>query len=406
LRVCDRRTEVDESWDASATCHNCGALGMSIFYELEDVPVNSCLLLPSREAALAFPKGRIRLGFCESCGFISNVLFDPALVEYSGRYEETQGFSPRFAAFARDLASRLIERYDLRDRDILEIGCGKGEFLALLCELGGNRGIGIDPSYVDSRLRSEAAGRMRFITDFYSESYSHLTADFVCCRHTLEHIQPTQEFLRMVRRSLGDRWDTTVFFEVPDVRRVLRELAFWDIYYEHCSYFTPGSLARLFRSCEFDVLALARDFDDQYLLIDARPGNGSAGSVSEHEDDLEELARDVASFKEKYVSAVAGWKRDLQRIRERGQRAVIWGSGSKAVAYLTTLQVGEEIEFVVDINPFKQGMYLAGSGHKVLSPDALRDYRPDVVIVMNPIYCDEIGRDLDRMGVSAQLITL
>ncbi len=406
MRVCDRRTGVDESWDASATCHNCGALGMSIFYELEGVPVNSCLLLPSREAALAFPKGRIRLGFCESCGFISNVLFDPALVEYSGRYEETQGFSPRFAAFARDLAGRLIERYDLRDRDILEIGCGKGEFLALLCELGGNRGIGIDPSYVDSRLHSEAAGRMRFITDFYSERYSHLTADFVCCRHTLEHIQPTQDFLRMVRRSLKDRWDTTVFFEVPDVRRVLRELAFWDIYYEHCSYFTLGSLARLFRSCDFDVLALARDFDDQYLLIDARPSNGSVGSVSEHEDDPEELARDVTSFKRRYVSALAGWKRDLQRIRERGQRAVIWGSGSKAVAYLTTLQVGEEIEFLVDINPFKQGMYLAGSGHKVLSPDALRGYRPDVVIVMNPVYCDEIQRDLDRMGVSAELITL
>jgi hypothetical protein len=210
----------------------------------------------------------------------------------------------------------------------------------------------------------------------------------------------------MVRRSLGDRWDTIVFFEVPDVRRVLREFAFWDIYYEHCSYFTSGSLARLFRSCGFDVLALAKDFDDQYLLIDARPGNDSAGSISEQENDLEELARDVTSFGEKLAGAVSGWKRDLQRIRERGQRAVIWGSGSKAVAYLTTLQIGEEIEFLVDVNPFKQGMYLAGTGHKVLSPDTLRDYRPDVVIVMNPIYRDEIRRDLDRMGVSPQLITV
>jgi len=64
---------------------------------------------------------------------------------------------------------------------------------------------------------------------------------------TLEHIADTADFIKMVRGSLQDSPSTDVFFQVPDVLRVLEEEAFWDIYYEHCSYFSIGSLARLFR---------------------------------------------------------------------------------------------------------------------------------------------------------------
>ncbi len=398
--------DLGEGRDGLAMCPSCGAAAMSSFYWMGNAPVHSCLLMPSREVALAFPKAEIELGFCDSCGFISNLRFEPDKLAYSVSYEETQGFSPCYRTFAHDLASSLIDRYGLRGKDIVEIGCGKGEFLALLCELGGNRGIGIDPSYVEGRLQSEAISRMRFINDFYSEKYAQLAADFLCCRHTLEHIGPVREFLGIVRRSLGDRRDTVVFFEVPDTVRILRELAFWDIYYEHCSYFTLGSLSRLFRSCGFDLLDLTTGFDGQYLLIEARVADGPSSPVFEVEHDLEQVARDVRFFQEHYANKIAQWKADLQHIREVGRRPVLWGSGSKAIAYLTTLQVRDEIEFVVDINPFKHDMYLAGTGHKIVPPEFLKRYRPDVVIAMNPIYRDEIRRDLAALGIEADLVAV
>lgn len=362
--------------------------------------------MPTRRAALEYPKKDLRLGFCQSCGFIQNTIFDPRVHEYSSRYEETQGFSPRFNQFAQDLVRRLIERYDLHDKDVLEIGCGKGEFLVLLCEMGKNRGIGLDPSYIEERTTSEAASRITFIQDFYSEKYTHLTADLICCRHTLEHIQPTQQFVQMVRNVIGNRSDIIVFFELPDMSRVLKEQAFWDIYYEHCSYFSLGSLARLFRSCGFEVLDLAKDFDDQYLLIEARIANGSAARVFESENDLDELAQDVRRFQEDLPVKLQAWKNDVAKIQARGQRAVLWGSGSKAVAYLTTLGISQEIEYIVDINPYKHGKYMAGTGHEIVPPHFLKEYRPDVVIVMNPIYCDEIQHDLDRMGITADLVAV
>ena len=391
---------------ADEQCHSCGSHEILPFYQVDNIPAHSCLLMPSRQAALEYPKKDLCLGFCQSCGFIQNTLFDPKVHEYSPLYEETQGFSPRFNQFAQDLAQRLIERYDLHNKDVLEIGCGKGEFLVLLCEMGKNRGIGLDPGYIKERTTSEAASRITFIQDFYSEKYTHLTADFICCRHTLEHIQPTRQFVQMVRNVIGNRSDIIVFFELPDMSRILKEQAFWDIYYEHCSYFSLGSLARLFRLCGFEVLDLAKDFDDQYLLIEARIASGSAGRVFESENDLDELAQDVRQFQKDLPVKVQAWKNDLAKIQARGQRAVIWGSGSKAVSYLTTLGIGKEIEYIVDINPYKHGKYMAGTGHEIVAPHFLKEYRPDVVIVMNPIYCDEIQHDLEQMGVFAELIAV
>jgi hypothetical protein len=84
----------------------------------------------------------------------------------------------------------------------------------------------------------------------------------------------------------------------------------------------------------------------------------------------------------------------------------LWGSGSKAVAFLTTLGVTDEVGAVVDVNPFKHGKYLAGSGHVIVPPEHLRDYRPDVVIAMNPAYCEEIQRELDRLGAGGELMSV
>jgi hypothetical protein len=104
---------------------SCGSTDVEVFHQEAGVPVNSCLLLASEAEARAFPRGAIRLGFCHACGFIANTAFDRALAEYSTRYEETQGFSPRFQRFADDLDHRLVDPFDLHDKDILEIGCGK-----------------------------------------------------------------------------------------------------------------------------------------------------------------------------------------------------------------------------------------------------------------------------------------
>lgn len=385
-------------------CPNCNASGMDVFYEVKDIPGHSCLMLDDRQAALEYPKRNLSLGFCRACGFISNVIFDAHVLEYSARYEEQQSFSPRFRAFQTELIARLIAQYDVRDKDVVEIGCGKGDFLVELCEAGRNRGVGIDPACDPERMQGRGDGRVHFIRDFYSERCSEMPCDFLCCRHTLEHMHPTNEFVGLTRKVVGDRSDMIVFFEVPAVERVLGEAAFWDIYYEHCSYFSLGSLARVFRANRFEIIELATDFDDQYLLIVARPVDKPTAPLLPEEDDLEQITHDVADFSVKVMDRISTWRSRVIAFREGGKRIAVWGSGSKCVAFLSTVGVAGEIETVVDINPYRHGKWLPGSGKQVAAPESLRGTPADVVLVMNPIYCEEIRRDLDAMGVSADLV--
>lgn len=395
------RARVDRD---ATSCPNCLADGLQPFYEARGLPAHSVLLMHDRAEARLYPRGDLRLAFCPGCGFITNVLFDVALNEYSPEYEETQHCSPHFDRWARQLVDRLVRDYDLTGKRILEIGCGKGEFLALLCEAGNSRGVGIDPSCMPERLQGRGVPGVTFIRDVYSEQYAHLPADVVCCRHTLEHIQPTHDFMRMIRGAIGGRLDTLVFFEVPDMARVLRERAFWDIYYEHCSYFTAGALARLFRATGFELLELVRDYGDQYLWVMARPLEDPPSTRFPLEEELDDLQRQVAAFAARCSGDIARWRTRIQEFARAGRRPVIWGAGSKCVAFVTTLGLDGEVEYVVDINPRKVGKYLPGSGHPVVGPEFLASYRPGVVIAMNPVYRDEIEAALRAMRVRAEIL--
>ena len=389
-------------------CPACGSVGMSVFYEVEKVPVNSVLLVINRDEALNFQTGNITLAVCPACGFISNIAFDEALTQYTARYEATQGYSPTFNKFHQALAQDLIERYDLRGKDLIEIGCDKGDFITMLCELGENRGVGFDPAYVPGRHPSPAAERLTFIPNFYSEKYTDYRADFICCKMTLEHIPNVGEFISTVRRSIGANHESVVFFQIPNARYVLCDVAFWDIYYEHCSYFTKGSLARLFRRNGFEGRDLWTAYDDQYLMIEARPvaATSGAGALADEESPAETMQM-VDYFVEHYEAKRNEWRRKLEEMKSAGQKVVLWGGGSKGVAFLTTLnQSLDDIAYAVDINPIKTGTFMAGTGQEIVSPAFLVDYKPDVVIIMNPVYLDEITRDLHALGLAPVIYTL
>ncbi len=390
------------------TCPGCETGSMEVFHKINSVPANSCILLASRQDALDYPRGDIQLGFCSSCGFISNVAFDGKLTEYSTRYEETQGFSPTFNNFHKLLAQRLIDTYDLREKDIIEIGCGKGEFLMLLCELGNNRGVGFDPGFRRDRVDESVYQRINFIQDFYTEAYAAYQADLLCCKMTLEHIHLTAAFLRTVRRSIGDRLRTLVFFQIPEATRIFKNCAFEDIYYEHCSYFTPGSLARLFHHCGFNVIKLRTEYGDQYLTIEARPADRIPTNDNQlaEESDLKDVLHYVNGFHAKFEAKRQRWQHQLDEFVRKGKNIVLWGSGSKAVAFLTTLKIPSSLEYVVDINPNRIGYYMSGTGQKIVSPEFLIDYKPDTVIVMNPMYCEEISADLALMGLNPEIMAL
>lgn len=107
----------------------------------------------------------------------------------------------------------------------------------------------------------------------------------------LEHIWDEWNSFPLFDRPSAAR--SRLFSELPDVTRILREVAFWDVYYEHCSYFSAGSLARLFTTKEFDVTEVFLALDDQYLLLYADPSEGALPLVPDNDDYPQCMGQDV-----------------------------------------------------------------------------------------------------------------
>jgi len=387
-------------------CPSCGGSALQNIYRVRDIPIHSCVLLDTREEALQFPRRDLNLAFCSDCGFAFNSIFDDTVMGYSTNFEESQHFSSTFNSFAKELARDIARKTDLKGKHVLEIGCGKGEFLLELCALDESTGLGIDPGYREDRVAWKGSDKVDFIVDFFGPEHKELDADIVLCRHTLEHISPVSEFVADIREMIGDRKDVTVFFETPDVERVLAEGAFWDIYYEHCSYFSAGTHSRLFRRHGFEVTELDLVYDRQYIIQYALPAENGSTAHLPLENDLGDMKRSAATFSERVAAVETHWRDMISNAFAEGKHVAIWGGGSKGVSFLTTLGLANEVRSVVDINPYKQGKFLPGCGHRVIAPQALVSDPPDIVIVMNRVYVDEISKQLSELGINADVVAV
>lgn len=386
------------------TCPACGSEALAEIYCVPSIPVQSCILLDSEEEARNFPRGPLLLKFCNDCGLVFNAVFDLEQVDYASTTEESQHFSGTFNRFAKELAAEVASLYDLKGKKTLEIGCGKGEFLQELAEQTGTLGLGVDPGFIPERLPGTEGHEIHFQREYFDPETIKDVPDFVVCRHTLEHIPEVGRFMAEIVQVIRDRENVGIFFETPDVRRVLDEGAFWDIYYEHCSYFTLGSHARLFRRAGMDVIKLYLAYDDQYIIQYAQPTAG--GAVLDNENDLDALRALAHAFPAKVAETRRYWTEFVRSRHANGKQVAIWGGGSKGVSFLTTNDLGPEVSQVIDINPFKQGRYLPGTGHLVSAPESLKEAPPDTVIVMNPVYVSEIGYDLAKMGLDPELVAV
>lgn len=385
-------------------CLNCQNTKVEFFFTLKDAPVQSMVSIKSFEEAISIPKKDITLAFCNNCGFIFNSSFDDSYDFYTKGYEDQQGFSQTWISFITGITEKFIDKYGIRDKNIIEIGCGKGDFLQLICKLGNNRGIGIDPAYVPGKL--DYNPNLKFIREFYSEKHEDLPADVIVCRHTMEHIYDNRKFVKTIRKAVKNNKDVIVFIEVPNIVRILKINAFWDIYYEHCSYFSQGSIARLFRMNHFEVLDTYLEYDNQYLFLEARPSEEIHNYVGLKEESVKQLKKFVDEFVSETNDELDKWRKFLLQMKDENKKVVIWGGGSKSVGFLTHFNHLKVVKHVVDINPNLQGNYIPGIGIQYVNSAFLRTYKPDAVIIMNGVYKNEISKLINEMDIDPQLFCL
>jgi SAM-dependent methyltransferase len=291
----------------------------------------------------------------------------------------------------------------LREKVILEIGCGAGEFLSLLCRLGNNRGIGFDSAYVDGRSDTRAGKGITFVTNIDWESYGD-ACDLVCCRHVLEHVSNPIRFMRGIRAALSKKPEAKAFIEVPNGLFTFEKTGIWDVIYPHCFYYSASSLLTLFRTSGLHVTRLEEAFGGQYLCVEATLSSRQMGL--EAEIGIPVPIKDaIVDFQRNYQERVEEIREAIKPLRA-SKSAIVWGASAKAVMFLNKFRAEQVCDYVVDINPHKQGKFIPGTGQEIVPPEFLKAYRPEVVIVLNPNYREEIELQVERLGLQPRFMVM
>lgn len=410
---------------SSRKCPCCGGRDLR-----EGVFVRRCTpalnnrLHPDRDSALAAPAGPLELAQCRSCGHAFNAAFDPALADYGEGYNSGRSVSPAYRAHLEATARFLVSHAGTLSGGplrVLELGCGDGVFLDLLAQRG-MKAVGYDPALPERAVNiadfpgeadpqehcgdgvpgasgqhspgfPEDCSVPECVRGLFEPARDCGRYDVLVLRHVLEHIPDPGAFLAPLLSSPGLR-EALVYIEVPDFAWIAERGAFYDLTYEHCGYFSEGSLVRLLNGLGLTGRGLTRGYAGQYLMGVFSPGE--ADGAGEPPPRGAASGRDFAAERERLVHEVF-----------RGGPVCLWGASGKGVTFAADLppEFLPRVAAVVDADPSRQGLHLPVTGLAVRSPESLRELPgPLRVAVMNPVYREEIADRIKGMGLTAELI--
>jgi SAM-dependent methyltransferase len=387
-------------------CPVCASDTLLPLFQAEQVPVFCNVQWSDREQARRAPQATLEIVACTACGHAFNAAFDPGRVPYSPAYDNSQHFSATFREYATRLADRLIDTYGIRQKSVVDIGCGRGDLLMLMAQRGRNRGFGFDPS-VDPATTEALKADVTLSREYFAREHAtDLAPALVCCRHVLEHVFDPLQFLVSLRYSLAGAGAPLLYLEVPSGEHLLRSAGLWDYIYEHYSYFSRNSLEIVLRAAGFEALRIDEDFGGQFLCAEARPMAGSREAPTVRGPVIDSV--DITVAAKRMRAKISGWREWAESLSASGRTATIWGAGSKGVMFLNLLGLSapDPVDFAIDQNPNKSNRYIAVSGQVILAPEALARRDVDEVVVMNPIYRDEILTRLGTVGSRAAITTV
>ena len=384
-------------------CNVCGHADLQDLVTLTQIPVYCNTLFDSEEAAKSILKADLDIKYCNHCDHIFNGAFNADHIDYMANYDASLDYSPHFQKYAKKLAEKLISAHKLVNKTVIEIACGQGAFLNRLAEMADNRYVGYDPSF-DNRIKLNPRVKIRAEYFGEKETTDKIDAadveqgDLVICRHALEHIGQPRGMIKNIADSHHDRPSLDAYFEVPNALFLVRDLSIWDFIYEHVSYFSPRSLCYLFEMVGFSLNECYEAYDGQFLSLHASLGKDEKPGLDSSR--LEGSLEFIQPLRQHFDKLISKWN---YFFADSTQKTVIWGAGSKCITFLNIVENGNHIAAIVDLNPNKRGKFTAGTGHPIISPEQLRDLKPDNVIIMNPIYRDEIEHQLRDMGLNPEI---
>lgn len=363
----------------NAIAHKCRVCGRPLpetrLLHFENMP-KAAQFLPDAES-LAQDRGvDLDIYQCSGCGLVQT---GNEPVPYYKEVVRAAAFSEEMKTFRREQFGAFVEKYALQGKKLIEIGCGRGEYLSLLQEAGVD-GYGLEyaaqsvQQCKDQGLRVECG-----YVDSADYSMPHAPFDAFAVLNFLEHWPDPNASLSGIAHNLREGGIGLV--EVPNYDMILRKNLFTEFISDHIFYFTRESLETTLRLNGFEVIECSEVWYGYILSADVR--KRSVCDVSSFDASRQKIKQEI----DEYVSC----------FRDKG--VAIWGAGHQALASIALLGLAGEIKYVVDSAPFKQNKFTPASHIPIVAPERLSADPVGAVIVMAASYSDEVAKMLrQRFG--------
>ena len=310
---------------------------------------------------------------CSGCGLVQ-LAIEP--VPYYRSVIRAAGFSRVLCDAKRRQFSDFIDRFALTGRKVIEVGCGRGEFLSILHQLP-VEAHGIEFSddsvcYCRETGLQVSAGYPTAASDEIQGS----PFDAFFLLMFLEHFPDPNASLQAISRQLVPGGVGLV--EVPNFDMMVRNHLFSEFISDHLLYFSRETLAATLRWNGFDVIGTEELRDDYVLSVAVRKREPL---------DLSDFSRFQARISEELADFIADFP---------PKSVAVWGAGHQALAVLALSGISSSIRYVVDSAPFKQGKLTPATHLPVVSPESLKSDPVEAVIVMAASYSDEVVEIIAR----------
>lgn len=344
---------------------------------------------------------------CARCGLVQ-LSNDP--VDYWREVIRASAGSPEMMAFRRRQFGEFVERFGLAGKRVLEPGCGRGEYLAVMRDAGADvhglewgeaavadartAGLDVDRGFITARTQIATGPFDAFFTLNY-----------------LEHVPDPRDFLAGIHANLAE--GAVGIVEVPNFDMIARQGLFAEFITDHLSYFTQDTLSRLLEDAGFEVVACDVVWHEYIVSATVRKRDvvpnaqrpPSSGPVGAFVGTIERL--DTAPFETRFARFRDSIASFVGETESADDRIAIWGAGHQAFTVMAMFGLDRHVAYVVDSAPFKQGRFTPGTHLPIVAPDALAADPVDAVIVMAASYSDEVVRIIrERFGDGVNLAVL